>query len=330
MRLLLLLLALCVCSSRATTSVTLAELLCDTNITAYGVNIPDETANNPLITLTNQNIPIVFELTDPALAGQVFVTILADTASFTAYDWTKTQTGNTLTLDEVEESGAVLVDPGHLVTCANNLGCDGMELDGIALQKLFPKNATYVLFTCQLEYTSNGSVTLMSAFHMLGQTKPVLTREPRRAMGVQEAKMGLQASGDTILGVTPPIVTNISFPASGITPAVTPAAASSSSSWTTTDSIILGVVLGVFALLLLILCLCALSTHDKLYGDNPNKDASGREFGTAEGTSARYNAKHHPHHTGTTRAGYVTFRTHAMRVGGGGEHHGGGHAVVSV
>jgi len=225
---LLLLLAAAVASTQATVQVSLGELLCSTNLTAYNVNVPDELDVPPVILVDKQETPILFEIVNATLQDLVFVTINTDAASFTAYDWTGEQTGSALTFDEVGK--AVTIQPGEFLDCIEQPGCDGFMIDAIAFKKKFPTNTSYVLFRCTLQYASNGSVTLLSD-------------------GKRWMTMSL-LSADTVLGNSPQVTANISF-ADTITPAG--AAATSSSDWSagTIAGVTIGAILGCLVIMLI-------------------------------------------------------------------------------
>jgi hypothetical protein len=247
MKLLLLIAFIC-----GATAVTLDDLLCATNITANGVNVPDESALLPLITMSKQVSTSVFEITDTSLAAQVFVNIVKSSISFTPYDYLDDVTGSVLLLADVLT--AVTFGPGAYPGCVDVTGCDGIQFDGIVFRKLFPSNTSYVVFACKLQYSSDGPVTAMSPFMTLGIAPKT------------------QTVGDTILGTSDFVSTNISFPAT-----ITPTAGAASSSTTLSAGAWAGIGVAIFVALIPIVALIWC-----MHGEMSGKNTSTRKRGTRQ------------------------------------------------
>lgn len=255
------------------TTVTMDELLCATNISVNSVNIPDESAFHPLVTMASQVQSFAFGLTG-ARAAQVFVNIVKSSVSFTPYDELDDVTGSVLLLADVVS--AVTFQPGAYPGCVDTPGCDGIQFNAIAFRKLFPTNTTYVLFSCRLQYTSNGSITTAGS--------------PFQTLSVMQL-----FAGTTVLGTTGLITTNITF-ASTITPA-SGAAASTSFDLTSAGAIVMWVVIAIVATIVLICGGRCLWSHPMAGGDRPQK-LNGGEYGDAIKTGGSYYSAHYGGRTG--------------------------------
>lgn len=210
----------------AATATDIDTLVCATNVTVQGTNVPnDDPDAEPKWEMSETTIPVEFDITDTDLDELHYLKIDTTEVTVTGYQSDReTTVGKVLTWADLLAGSAIAEQPRDYTGC-QVVGCDGFKLATLPFMQLFNQTVKYLVFSFTLNFY------------------PVTTQAANRVQTAPPA--GSKLEGTTVVGLNLTATRAIFNRAFGLT------SASSSSSTLSTGAIV-GIAAGSVAGLVLI------------------------------------------------------------------------------